>query len=196
MMKQNMLFVIVLAIIALCSSLARAAEVTLLLDDVARSVVFLHVPSKSASSSQDRIEIGTGFLVKLDAELFLVTAEHVAKKMDDQASVTLSGEGDSAHVYSIPYILGASVTPQWITHKRADVAVLRVQPAEPLHALLRGRALPHDIFVTVLEAPPRSRPLTIVGFPLGLGVPTGHGKISAISQEAKASKSGHMRLAQ
>jgi len=165
---------------------ARAAQLSA--EQVARAVVFLHVPSKK-DPGQKRLEIGSGCLVTINGKLFLVTAAHVAALMSSRASITLGVEEDAARTVGVADLTGALGDPKWILHAVADVAVLPLRPTAQLEPLLTSRALPPSIFVSKLEAPPRDRPLTIVGFPLGLGVAfTGpEGKISPITKESKTS---------
>ncbi len=59
---------------------------------------------------------------------------------------------------------------QWFFHKEADVAVLPLYPSRAvIETYLMGRFLPFDILVTEIVASPRDIPLTVIGFPLGLG---------------------------
>jgi hypothetical protein len=166
-----------------------ASEVRLNADDIAHSVVFLHVPSeKSVVSGSQTLEMGTGFLVNLNGRLFLATAAHVAKLIGRKASMTLAVENDSASTIPIPQLWARPSEPKWVTHPAADVAVLPLRPDPELQKRLASRSLPSTIFISKVEAPSRERPLTVVGFPLGLGVLfTGPGgKISAITKESKA----------
>jgi len=168
---------------------SNAAEVRLNINDIAHSVVFLHVPSeKPEGSGSQTLEIGTGFLVNLNGQLVLATAAHVAKLIGSKASMTLAVENDSASTIAIPQIWGRPSEPKWIMHPTADVAVLPLHPNSELKKSLATRSLPLTIFISKIEAPARERPLTIVGFPLGLGVlfkgPSG--KISPITKVSKA----------
>lgn len=150
---------------------------------VAQAVVFLRVPS---DKKPGEIEIGSGFLVNFNNKLFLTTAAHVAGLMSAKSSITLGIENDAAMTIALSDLTGGD--PKWVLHPVADVGVLLLHPAAKIESILTGRALPSSIFITKLEAPARDRPLTIVGFPLGLGVLyTGPGaKISSIQKESKA----------
>lgn len=168
---------------------ASGQDVSFTVEDAARAVVFLHAPAASKKGGpQDSMEIGTGFLANLDGRLFLITADHVASLMNQNSSVTIAGAGDAIQNIPIAQFIGVSGPPKWHRHRVADVAVIEAKPASTLRTELLARALPPKMFVSKLEAPPRNRPLTVVGFPLGLGVVfTGPGqKISAISKESKA----------
>lgn len=182
----KLLLIIVIVFIPISSRL-HAAELSLSTSDIARSVVFLHVPSEKPSAPGQQ-EIGTGFLVNINGKLFLITAAHVAKIITGKASMTLAGENDAAQTIALSQLTGISTVPNWVIHPTADVAVLPIQPNSELQKVLCSRALSPIIFISKIEAPPRERPLTVIGFPLGLGVLfTGtEGKISAITKETRA----------
>jgi hypothetical protein len=132
------------------------AEVTLSLDHVSRTVVFLHVP---VSAGAGMIEIGTGFLVRIEDELFLVTAAHVAKLMDLRASMTLGDDGVLAKTYNIPFLIGKAAEPQWLLNPAADVAVLRLYLSDSLKKLIASRALPARTFLSESSKRRRERDL-------------------------------------
>lgn len=171
----------------LMAALAEASTNQLSIDQVARSVVFLRVPSTKQPGGQ-AVEIGSGFLVAINERLFLVTAAHVAALMSSKASITMGVENDVTRTIEVMALTGVPGDPRWIVHPVADVAALPLRPGADLTGLLASRALPPSVFISKLEAPPRDRPLTVIGYPLGLGVVfTGPGgKISPITRESKA----------
>lgn len=172
-----------------------ASESGLTAEQAARGVVFLHVPSANPVEKSVS-EIGTGFLVEYQAQTFLVTADHVAKLMTSKASLTLAGEDDKSQTFGMKDLTSSECEPGWVIHPVADVAVLRLNPNEKIRAVLAGRGFPTSIFVPKLEAPPRDRPLTVFGFPLGLGafLVGPDRKVSPISVQSKAA-SGLLTLA-
>lgn len=171
----------------LMTAMVTGAEAQVSSAQVARAVVFLHVPSTAAAGDGSE-EIGTGFLVEINDRVFLVTASHVAKLMSSKASLTLGVENDAARTIGVAELTSSAAEPNWIVHPVADVAVLPLRLVPAVTPVFAGRGLPPVVFVSRLEAPPRDRPLTVFGFPLGLGaVFVGPDrKISAISKESKA----------
>lgn len=161
------------------------------LDELAHAVLFLRAPEapkadKSGRAKPGLVHIGTGFLVNLDSRLFLVTAEHVAKRMNLSSSVTFAG--GKGEPVNIPLRSVAGDRPiRWVVHETADVAVLPLGPAAEVEKLLLPRALPPRYFSKELVAPPRNRPLTTIGFPLGLGAMERgpDDKLSPLSRESK-----------
>ncbi len=162
-------------------SLPLQAEGNVTLDTVSRSVVFLHRTLEQGGTS-----LGTGFLVNFQDLLYLVTAEHVANSLDRSADVTFGDASDVAVTVKLTKLAGHSKL-SWVTHGTADVAVLALTPPTEIADLLAPRALQPAIFITKLEAPPRNRPLTTVGYPLGLGgLLLGSDKrISPLSRESR-----------
>ena len=161
------------------------------LDELARAVLFLQAPEtpkagKSTRPKPGLIHIGTGFLVELDSRPFLVTAEHVAKRMGPTSSVTFAGDRGEPVTIALPSLVGDRPI-RWVVHDTADVAVLPLRPAPDVERAFLPRALPPRYFSRELAAPPRNRPLTTIGFPLGLGaIERGpDDKLSPLSRESK-----------
>jgi hypothetical protein len=127
---------------------------------------------------------GTGFFIVRNDGLYLVTADHVAQHMDTSATLTIRSKADVPLRFSILDFLGNNKAVNWTSSKEADVAVLRLFPTQQLFQNLQEHFLPFDILVANEEAPMREKTLTMLGFPLGLGVT---GRFSPISQESKAS---------
>ena len=159
---------------------------------LSKSVVYLHSPSIRANEE----DIGTGFIVKVikisdgTSIDFLVTAAHVASLMQSSALITFSSENDIPRTVKITEATGTQIEPQWVTHPKADVAVLPLNPTAGVKSLFSEVALPFDqLFPPDLQAPVRDCPLTIIGFPLGLGgaILGEDRKISPISKETKVS---------
>jgi Trypsin-like peptidase domain len=150
--------------------------------DAARSVVMLHAPLNASNA-----QAGTGFLVQLPGALFLVTAEHVARGIGANAQVTFGAAGDVAQTASLADLAG-SAPPAWVFHGQADVAVIALRGRANLLSDLASRGLQPAHLVSSLEAPTRDRPLTVFGFPLGLGGLTlgPDRRVSPLSRESRA----------
>lgn len=153
------------------------------IDKALRSVLFLSVPDQEKASIN---HIGTGFLFNGNGQIFIVTAAHVATMMSSESSVTFGNDRGEATKVSIKEIVSAS-EPKWLFHPIADVAVLRVDSNSRLLSEFTSRAILPVNLRAELKAPIRTRPLTTIGFPLGLGVSISPGsKLSPISKESRA----------
>jgi hypothetical protein len=170
-------------------------------EDVFAAAVFLH-RTMSQTASIDGVEyevgvrkrgdtgfaprtvtrFGSGLFVTDRRLLFLVTAEHLARQMDADAQVTIRAEGDIPRTFRLGTLAGAVGPITWTFHDTADIAVLRLTPPADAMPTLAGHFLPLEMLRDKLEPPDREKPLTTVGFPLGLGVKD---RFSPISKEAK-----------
>lgn len=157
-------------------------------DKAIHSVLFLSVPVKAggATDTQERRHIGTGFMINAKGQVFIFTAAHVAKLMSSESSVTFGDDSGQAQTVSIKEVVTA-MEPKWIFHPKADVAALHIDSEFKHLSILASRAILPGNILSTLEAPARSKPLTTIGFPLGLGVSLSPGtRISPISKESKA----------
>jgi hypothetical protein len=153
------------------------------IDKALRSVLFLSVPDKDKASIN---HIGTGFLFNGNGQIFIVTAAHVATLMSSESNVTFGNDKGEATKVNIKEVINAS-EPKWLFHPTADVAVLQVDSNSRLLSDFTSRAILPINLRAELKAPIRTRPLTTIGFPLGLGVSISPGsKLSPISKESRA----------
>jgi len=110
---------------------------------------------------------GTGsFLVKGDA-IYIVTASHVSKDMDDSAYVIIQGENNSPVKIELKKLANPI---KWINHPIADLSILKLNPEKVImETYLQKRFIPYEMIDISNVAIPRNTQLTIIGFPLGLG---------------------------
>ena len=153
-------------------------------DDLARCVVMLDRPftetikvdgrdfevwlkppgGKRAMPKLDR-HLGTGFLVATDSATFLVTAAHVARRMDRAARRSFASRGGQRVSRRLADLLAPGSRQRvWVFHRTADVALARLRPLPEL----QRRALPAELLVARAKAPSWSLGLLAIGFPLGL----------------------------
>ena len=113
---------------------------------------------------------GTGFFISTEKNLYLVTASHVANNIKNTAKVVVKGENDNAIVLNIRDLAGKE-NIEWKHHKEADVAVLKLYPSQNvLTNYLQKRFIPSNLLEDSLIAPKRDIVLTVIGFPLILGI--------------------------
>lgn len=126
---------------------------------------------------------GTGFIVAYHNQTYLVTAKHLAQKTSVAWSATISGPNDLAVRFPFTDFTGYTKNLPWVAHPVADVAVLRLQDDSPYCRSGMVKRFGISVFVRAPMAPPREKALTIIGFPLALGVGQ---KISPLTKETKA----------
>jgi hypothetical protein len=145
--------------------------------------VYLKPIEGGSPTRQLQFETGTGFFVANDEMLFLVTAKHVAVATSKETTLTIRVENDEPMSFPISKLTGRDELPRWTMHDKADVAVLRLNPVADLLPRLQKHFLHVNSLQSELAAPERTRSLTTLGFPMGLGVTE---KFSPISRDAHA----------
>ena len=125
---------------------------------------------------------GTGTLVVHGEELYLATAAHVAKDTLLDSDIIMKVVGDRPKVIPITKFISKKDRLDWILHPTADLAALRLDPSAEAITKHRLHFLSSVILESARKAPNRLQPVTIVGFPLGLGT---DGNFSPISQQSK-----------
>lgn len=147
------------------------------LDDLDMSVVFL-----VATPNASRSNVGTGLLLVDGNTPFLVTAEHVARDLSSESLAVIRAKDGTALKIKFSNLIGSSKVPKWRYHETADLAILMLTPDANLIPKLASRFLSIAVLRAEQAAPSRSITLTVLGFPLALGV---EGKFSPISRETK-----------
>lgn len=165
-------------------SIQRANAQSARVDEVVSVVAFLKT-AKDGTIPDEQNKAGTGFFV-LDTKtnnLLLITAGHVSGTLTPNSLAVIRVKDDRPQELSLMQLTGINSPLSWRVHPTADVAVLKLDPAKEIIPLLNGHALFREYLVQELEAPSRDIPLTILGFPSGIGV---QGRFSPISRETKA----------
>jgi hypothetical protein len=169
---------VVLALAVLIAVVAVAVTAgTGQLDDLGNSVVFL-----VAIINTPQTKFGTGVFLVDGNTPFLATAEHVARHLSARSLAVIRAKDGTALQIPFSKLIGTAASPAWRYHDAADLAILMLEPEASLIPQLSARFLPVALLRSEQSAPPRHLTLTVVGFPLALGV---SGKFSPISRETK-----------
>ena len=143
------------------------------IDDMVPCVLFLmqDVPPGQKAN------FGSGFLVRKDNTPFIVTAGHVAREIGPNVKIILprkDGHADEARFIDLG----------WIESQTADVAIAKVMLTNQDHSkTILNRSVPFQLLSGRPLPPSRDITLTVMGYPLGLGV---SGYVSPLSIETKA----------
>lgn len=161
------------------------------LDKVSKSVVFLsHDYVETFSDKRGTFEVwlkqagtnffspklsskaGTGFFMGRGGRLYLVTAKHVAVELGFTESDTVTTGLENGMAARIPLSLFRGTNAAgWLHHDKADVSVLPLAPALQVWQFLGDHFLDAYSFIrSTTNCPSRELTLTVVGFPLGLGI--------------------------
>lgn len=146
-------------------------------------------PDSSNCYPKTSLNTGTGFFLAVNTDMYLVTASHVAQHLTTSSYAILRGTNDEPVRLNLTDIIGAAEL-DWKISAEADVAVHKLRPSNGILTYLKKRFLPSYLLVDSLYAPTRDTPLTIVGFPLGLGI---DGYFSPLTLQTRSS-SGLIRL--
>lgn len=113
---------------------------------------------------------GTGTFIVKDETPYIVTANHVAKEINEKGYVIIKGNNDNPIRLNIVSLVGQK-TINWKIHPKADVAILKLNSEKWIvdSGYLEKRFLPNTIFYDTLKSVSRETALTVFGFPLGLG---------------------------
>jgi len=133
-------------------------------------------PKKVANS-------GTAFFVYKDLDLYLVTAEHVAKHTTENTIIRISKQDGTTNQLQLKDIVDDN-NLKWTIHPISDVAVIRLDLTKLDTAYNSIVPVFFEIIDFKLEAPLRTREVTVYGFPLRLGI---SGKITPITKTSKPS---------
>ena len=162
---MKLIHTIFLVIITLSLNSQTMEEKRKILDAEALSNVVVNLRHVSDSG----VKIGTGILVVNERNnLFIVTAAHVAKFIDKNDYLILSGANDKPIIIYLKDLISTSKL-NWKYHDVADLAVLELSPKPEKYNYLKGKFLDLFYFETSKNAIKRNVQLTTIGFPLGLG---------------------------
>ena len=119
--------------------------------------------------SQGKFTVGTGTFIQHGNDLYILTAEHVARAMKANCQFIVKGANDTPITLSLQDLRQGDDLP-WKIHPEADMAILPLKPTDKLLATtLAKRFLPSEILDKRKEAVNRETQLRAIGFPLGLG---------------------------
>jgi hypothetical protein len=169
---------------ALCVT-ALPALGALPVEKLAPAVAFLREEGANGNRS------GTGFFIRSGDKLYLITASHVSSILSLGSTVTIATAHGSPFSFPLKDLVPRTDKLAWVTHRDADVAILLLNPGlDFFNKYLRGHFMPSSWLERAKTGPLRALTLTVLGFPLQLGVSE---YFSPISRETKAA-SGLLEL--
>ncbi len=111
-------------------------------------------------------EVGTAIFIANEKEIFLVTASHVIKNLDDKAYAILSNENGAPEKVSLNALLGGA---KFENHGLADLAKVKINISASNVSHLKGRGYPYDQIDFSDNLISKDAEVTTIGFPMGLG---------------------------
>ena len=140
--------------------------------------IWLRDPTTGKASPKLISTTGTGFLVVREGRVFIVTAQHVAAGLQPNSTATVRLPDKAGSVIQLSKLLRSD----WRSHKSADVSVAEVNSNIDAISLLNS-AFSYDLIISKPMTPSRSIRLTVIGFPLSLGIGE---TVSPITRESMA----------
>lgn len=115
--------------------------------------------------------LGTGFFLKRGLDVYLITAEHVARFLKNTSGVKylgVDGQKKETTIQDLTLDKNDLKELNWIRHPKADIAILHLGIYDNLVKDIG--VLNYEYLAETIKAPNRLNDLTIIGYPLGLGV--------------------------
>lgn len=139
-MKRKPL-ILVLILLSTISLFGQEKSFTATADQLSITVMNLRRPMKDGKDL-----VGTGSFIEKDGNLYIITASHVAKMMDNSSYVILQGENNRP----VRLSLFELVLPiKWQYHKKADLAILKLDPSKKIsNKYLQNRFIPYSTIDT------------------------------------------------
>lgn len=148
--------------------------------------IWLKAPGEAQPHPYRKVTFGTGFFVRKGPQIYLITAEHVARSLRYDVKVTVHGPGDRPLTYAMKDLTGPGKERAWFFHSEADVALIELKPSQEFKGIVKVLE-PNMLLAGENEfGQYANRVLTTVGFPLALGLT---GRFSPITKPSKAASS-------
>lgn len=115
--------------------------------------------------------LGSGFFLIRGLDVYLITAEHVARFLKSKSEVkylNIDGLKKETTIQDLTPDKTDLKKLNWIRHPKADIAILHLGIYD--NVVKDIGMLDYEFLAEALKAPNRLNDLTIMGYPLGLGV--------------------------
>ncbi|PXX25708.1 S1C family serine protease [Arenibacter sp. ARW7G5Y1] len=115
--------------------------------------------------------LGTGFFLIRGIDIYLVTAEHVARFLKGTSKIKYLGTDGQKKEITIQALTTVKYDLKklnWVRHPTADIAILHLGIYD--NVVKDIAMFNHEYLEEFIKAPNRFNDLTIMGYPLGLGV--------------------------
>lgn len=115
--------------------------------------------------------IGTAFFILRGLDIYLVTAEHVARFLEPSSQIkylSVDGKKKELNVDELTPAKDDLKTLNWVRHSTADIAVLHLGTID--ETVDDITAFSYRYLEDSIQAPNRLNDLTLIGYPLGLGI--------------------------
>ena len=145
-----------------------------------RDELFSVVCSILTPQATGNFKVGTGIFILKSNQIFLLTADHVSKKVNDNTLLAFGDNQSKCNIILLKELINGN---QWKVHPIADMSIIKIDITKH-RALFQGRCFPYDHINDTSTSASRDDELTVIGFPNGLGI---QGKFSPLTFRSYAS---------
>jgi len=183
-MKQIILFFFI--IVTISETSVAQKDIRNAYEQITYSVVNIENEfiEKTSNDSIGKIKktSGTGFLTLYKDFHFLITARHIAEKISSNSKIYFSNRNRLPYIIKFGDLINFEPA-KWTYNKESDVAIHLISPTQEYLDSLKILYI-NPVGMQKDKSPPkRDEDLTILGFPLGLGI---HNFFSPISKTTQA----------
>lgn len=108
---------------------------------------------------------GSGTIINHHGRYFLLTANHVAKLMKDDASIVFRTNGDKPAIMPLK-LLAKDQQIKWLNHNVADLSIIELSTTDGnVEARLKQWSFPSTQIYSNKDLPQKEADLTFLGFP-------------------------------
>jgi|GEM_PF-1224689 len=146
--------------------------------------VLYRKPWTKAIIENKSLQRGSGFFIYRGLDVYLVTAEHVARILKPSSQLKyrdINGTKKEITIQNLSSDKNYLKHLNWVRHPKADIAVLHLGLIDNVPDDIV--AIRYSYLIETLEAPNRLNDVTIIGFPLGLGITSS--SISPITRNSR-----------
>lgn len=130
-------------------------------DDISNVTVFLYQKTSDTSAKS-----GSGTIISHDGKYFLLTANHVAKEMRNDAKVVFRISGDKPGIIDL-LVLSKTHSLNWTSHPIADLSLMELSTTnKDIEKRLKEWSFPSYLIYGGKDAAPKDVDITFLGYPL------------------------------
>ncbi|MBX2932013.1 MAG: hypothetical protein KF781_08720 [Chitinophagaceae bacterium] len=130
-------------------------------DDISNVTVFLYQEISDMSAQS-----GSGTIINHNGKYFLLTANHVAKEMRNDAKVVFRIAGDKPGIVDL-LALSKTHSLKWTTHPIADLSLMELATTnKEIEQRLKEWSFPSYLIYGGRETAPKDVDITFLGYPL------------------------------
>lgn len=109
---------------------------------------------------------GSGTIINHNSRYFLLTANHIAKKLKESAKIIFRLDGDKPGIYNLSPLVKNSIQ-NWNNHPIADISMIELFPNNKnIKQIIQNRSFPIKQIYGGRELPTREADLTFLGYPI------------------------------